>query len=97
MEIVLTFESKNLQKVRDVLFKDDVVSRASIMFKDGSIIGKQGYYCYLRGTDEQCKKAVEISKDLVKEVTGKEKGDLINKVKEEENKASEGMGGIFQD
>ena len=97
METLLGFESRHLQKVRDILFKDDVVSRSSIVFKDGSIIGKQGYYCYIRGTDEQCKKAIELSKDLTKEVIGKEKEEFISKVKEEENKASEGVGGIFQD
>ncbi len=97
MEIVLTFESKNLQKLKDVLLKDDTVSRSSIFFKEGSIIGKQGYFCYLRGTEEHCKKALELSKDLAKEVTGKDKGDLISKIREEENKASAGMGGIFQD
>ena len=95
MEIVLTLESKNLQKLKDVLLKDDAVSRSSIVFKEGSIIGKEGYFCYLSGTDEQCKKAVELSKDLAKEVTGKDKEDLINKIREEENKASEGMGSIF--
>jgi hypothetical protein len=95
MEVVLTFEGKNLQKLKDVLLKDDVVSRASIVFKEGSIIGKEGYYSYIKGTDEQCKKALELSKDLAKEVTGKDKEDLINKIKEEENRASEGMGSIF--
>ena len=97
MEIVLTFESKNLQKLKDVLLKDDIVSRASIVFKEGSVIGKQGYFSYIRGTEEHCKKALELSKDLAKEVTGKDKEDLISKTREEENKASAGMGGIFQD
>ena len=95
MEIVLKFESKILQKIKDVLLKDDMVSRSSIMFKEGSLIQQQGYYCYISGTEEQCKKALEISKDLAKEVTGKERGNLISKIKEEENKASEGLGGIF--
>ena len=89
------FEARNLQKVKDALLKDDIVSRASIVFKEGSIIGKQGYCCLVSGTEEQCKKATELSKDFVKEVTGKEKIDFINKIKEEENRASEGMGGIF--
>lgn len=97
MEVVLAFESRNMQKLKDVLLKDDAVSRASIVFKEGSIIGKEGYFCWISGTDEQCKKAIELSKDLAKEVTGKEKEDLVNKIKEEENKASEGMGEIFQE
>ena len=95
MELVLNFESKNLQKLKDILLKDDIISRSSIMFKEGSIIQKQGYYCYISGTEEQCKKALQISKDLAEEVTGEEKGNLISKIKEEENRASEGMGSIF--
>jgi len=95
MEIVLNFKSENYAKAKDILLKDDIVSRASLVFKEGSIIGKQGYYCYIRGTDEQCKKALELAKDLAKEIIDKEKLDLINKIKEEENRASEGMGGIF--
>ena len=95
MEIVLKFESKILQKIKDVLLKDDMVSRSSMLFKEGSIIKQQGYYCYISGTEEQCKKALEISKELAKEVTGKEKENLISKIKEEEDKASEGLGGIF--
>ena len=95
MEVVLTFEGKNMQKVKDVLLKDDVVSRASIVFKEGSIIGKEEYFCLISGTDEQCKKALELIRDLAKEVTGNDKEELINKMKEEENRANVGMGGIF--
>ncbi len=95
MEVVLTFEGKNMQKVKDVLLKDDVVSRASIVFKEGSIIGKEEYFCLISGTDEQCKKALELIRDLAKEVTGNDKEELINKIKEEENRANVGMGGIF--
>ena len=95
MEIVLKFESKDLQKIKDILLKDDSVSRASMTFKDASFIGEKGYYCSLSGTEEQCKKAVEITKELAKEVIGAEKEKVIAKIKEEENKAIEGMGGIF--
>ncbi len=95
MEIVLKFESKNLQKVKDVLLKDDSVSRASMTFKDASFVNEKGYYCYISGTDEQCKKAMELSKELTKEISGEEKQKVILKIKEEENKAIEGMGGIF--
>jgi hypothetical protein len=95
MEIVLLIETKNYQKARDALLKDDVVSRASVTFKEGSFIRKKDYYCYISGLDEQCKRAIELSKDLAKEVTGKEKDEVINKIKEEENKAIESMGSIF--
>jgi len=96
MEVVISIEMKNLQKVKDILMKDDVVSRASIVFKEAKgITGKEGYYCYLSGLDEQCKRALELAKDLVKEIKDKEKSDVINKIKEEEDKAIKGFGGIF--
>lgn len=96
MEIVLLVETKNFQKCKEVLLKDDVVSRASIVFKEAKeFTGKEGYYCYISGLDEQCKRVLEIAKDLVVEVKDKEKNDVIKKIKEEENRAMEGFGGIF--
>lgn len=96
MEIVLHIESKNLQKLKDALLKDDVVSRSSIVFKEGqSLISKEGYYCYISGTEEQCNRAKEIGKDLAKEAEAKDKDEVIRKIKEEQDKAAEGFGGIF--
>lgn len=107
MEILLLIETKNYNKVRDILLKDDVVSRASLTFKDAkSLSEKEGYYCRISGTEEQCKKALELIKikpeeedkeivELAKEVENKEKKEVINKIKEEEERATEGFGGIF--
>jgi precorrin-3B methylase len=104
MEIVLKIESKNYAKVKDILLTDDIVSRSSLIFKEGSIIGKKNYYCYLSGREEQCKRALELIKEksetgevieLAKEANDKEKKELINKIKEEEDKAIEGFGNIL--
>jgi alpha-D-ribose 1-methylphosphonate 5-triphosphate synthase subunit PhnG len=96
METLLLIESKNLQKGKDLLLKDDVVSRASIMWKEAKAFGfSQGYYCYISGTEEQVKRAVELAKELLKEVKEKEKEKVIRKIKEEQDRALEGMGGIF--
>ena len=104
MEIVLKIESKNYAKVKDILLSDDIVSRSSMIFKEGSIIGKEGYYCYLSGTEDQCKKALELIKEktetgeiveLAEKANDKEKKELINKIKEEEDKAIEGFGNII--
>jgi len=97
MEVVMSIETRNLQKAKDVLLKDDVVSRASIVFKEASTYGgKSGnYYCYMSGLGEQCKRALELAKDLAKQLEGKEKEDFVKKIKEEEQKASEAFGGIF--
>ncbi|MDI6798986.1 MAG: hypothetical protein QMD12_03285 [Candidatus Aenigmarchaeota archaeon] len=101
MELVLLVGTKDYQKVREILLRDDAVSRASIIFKEAKSYGKEGFYAYISGLEEQCKRALEliINKNtgevIAKEVIGKEKEDLINKMKEEENRANEGFGSIL--
>jgi len=107
MEMVIIIETEKYQKVKDMLLKDDLVSRASITFKEAKTVdeNKEGYYCYVSGTDEQCKKVLEIIKRknpktgeefiYAKEVSGKEKDKVIKTVKEESDKASEAFGSIF--
>lgn len=95
MDVVLLIESKNYQKVSEMLKKDELVSLASLLFKDAKLFGKEGYYCWISGLEQQCKKALELTKDLAKEVTGKEKEEFIEKIKEEEKKAVEGFGAIL--
>ena len=66
---------------------------------------KEGYYCFLSGTDEQCKKALEMIKAknpktgeefvYATEVTGEEKVKVIKSIKEESDKASEAFGSLF--
>ncbi len=95
MEIVLHFKSENFAKCKDILLTDDIVGRASFTFKEGSIIGKDGYFCWLSGTEEQCKRALELIKELAEEVKDETKSQLINKIKEEEDKAVSGFGDIL--
>jgi len=95
MEIVLKFEAKDLQKMKDLLLKDNFVSRASIIFKDGSFVNKPGYYCYISGLEDQCKKAIALTNEMAKEAETKDRDEVIQKIKEEESRASEGLGGIF--
>lgn len=96
MELLLLIETKNYAKVKDVLLRDDTVSRASLVFKEAKGFGgEEGYYSYISGTEEQCKKVLELTKDLIKEIKDRKKEEIINKIKEEENKAMEGFGGIF--
>ena len=95
MEIVLHFKSENLAKGKEILLKDDVAGRASLTFKDGTTIGKHGYYCYFSGTEEQCKRALELIKDLAEEVKNNDKALVIKKIKEEEESAIQGFGSIL--
>lgn len=95
MELVLLVETKNASKVKDILLADPVVSLASIIAKDGKTLGKDNYYVYISGLETQCKKALELTKDSVKVLEGEEKEDIINIIKEEQNNAVIGFGGVF--
>jgi hypothetical protein len=96
MELLLMIETKNYSKVRECLLKDDIVSRTSLIFKDAKMFGGEGYLCYVSGTDDQCKKVLELTKDLAKEIKDRKKEEIINKIKEEEDKANIAFGGIFE-
>ncbi|MEM5790695.1 MAG: hypothetical protein QXP77_01450 [Candidatus Aenigmatarchaeota archaeon] len=95
MEVLIKFERKYLEKVKDALLKDDTVSRASVIFKEGKALGEEDCYCLISGLEEQCKKALELVKDMTKEVKIEEKDKIIKKIKEEEEKANESFGFIF--
>jgi len=95
MEIVLWIETKNYGKVREILLRDPLVSLASITFREGKIMAKEGWYCYISGLESQCAKALELTKDLAKEIKDREKEEVIKKIKEEESRATEGFGVLF--
>lgn len=95
MEIVLHVASSNMNRLKEALGKDDIVSRASMTFRNGAVIGKGDYFCAVSGTEEQCRRALEVSKDLAKEADAKDAGEFLAKLREEEEKAAEGLGGIF--
>jgi hypothetical protein len=97
MEIVLKIKKQNFEKVKNVILKDDTVSKASITFKESKSLGLKddSYYCYISGLDEVCKKAMELTKGLTENINKKEEEEVISKIKKEEEEAMAGFGGIF--
>ncbi len=95
MEIVFHFKSDNFAKGKEILLTDDIVGRASMTFKDGTTLGKHGYFCYFSGTEEQCKRALELVKDLAEIADEKIKALVIGKIKEEDEQALQGFGNIL--
>jgi len=97
MELLFEIKKQNLQKVKDVLMKDETVSKASITFKESSSLGfkEDKYYCYISGLEEACNKTKELMKDLGKTVKKKKSEEIIKKIKEEEESAMSGFGNIF--
>lgn len=101
MDVVLHVDGGNFSKLKEKLLTDDIVNRASIVFKDAKQFGKDGgYFCVITGTEERCKKALEIAKgqdgtELGKQVDDDEKDKILKILKEEEDKAIDSFGSIF--
>jgi hypothetical protein len=107
MEIIMHAEGKNYKKLQGKLLKDEVVNRASVVFKEASQYGLgSGYLIIVRGDEERCTRALEVAagkadgeqdagEQLAEEITGEQKEEISKKIKEGENKAIEGFGSIF--
>ncbi len=96
LELVLKVSSENVDKARNVLLSDEIVSRANVLFRDAKIIGEEGYYVRIIGTDEQCYRALELARDFAKEVKSEERERVLSKFEEEGEAALEGFGRIFR-
>ena len=97
MEVVFKIKKQNLQKVKDLFLKDDVISRASVVFKEAKSLGFTGdnYYCYISGVNEACEKAKKLINDFGELAKKEEEKKIIDKIKQEEESAMSGFGGIF--
>lgn len=103
MDMVMLIEPKSYERVRGILMRNELISKASVSFKEASITGKEGYYFYISGSEEQCNEVQKIAgvinsfagAGIMKDVKGDEKDQVIDTIKEEESKAIEGFGGIF--
>jgi len=96
MQVVFFVEKENLSKVKDIT-KEDPIGRQSITFRDNVSLGveKEGNYLLIDGAEEACKEAQDKLKELAEELEGEEKEKVIQKMKEMEESAMEGFGGIF--
>jgi hypothetical protein len=104
MEIILHAMEGNFAKLKEKFLMDETVNRASMTFKEASQFGlKGGYLMIVKGADEKCLRALELSKEKVSgkdvelavEIKGREKEEILAKIKEEEDKAAEGFGSLF--
>ena len=94
MNLLLLCSKENFERVKESLFKDEIVSKASIKYKSAEEFGKEGYYFLISGNEEQIGRTREIIKDLAEEVE-KEEEKIISSFEKEEEKAIEGLGNIL--
>ena len=92
---VCLVKKENMRKAEEILKKDDIASRQSIMIRDAKSLGfnEDGFYFLIDGDEHGVNRAKELIKDLAAETKNADK--VRKKIKEEEEKAAEGFGGIF--
>ncbi|MCX8178315.1 MAG: hypothetical protein N3D75_00605 [Candidatus Aenigmarchaeota archaeon] len=90
----ILFKTKNFEQFKQTISNDDVLSRASFVFKESSTLGEKEkfYFCLFSGTEEQGERAKQLLKDIAG-ISNDQK--IIKKIKEEQDKAAEGFGAIF--
>lgn len=96
MELLIKIE-KSIEEVRRILLGDDTINRSSLLFREASSLDlkEKCYYCLMSGTEEQCNKAKSLIKDKAKLIEGKVKEKIMQKIKSDEDSATEGFGAIF--
>ncbi len=96
MQVIFFIEKDNLNKAKDITTEEPIV-RQSITFRDNKSLGleKEGSFLLIEGSEEACGKASELLKETAEELEGEEKETVIKKMKEMEDSALEGFGGIF--
>ncbi|MCF8885338.1 MAG: hypothetical protein QXK95_01250 [Nitrososphaerota archaeon] len=96
MEIILFVEKAKSRELEEKLLKDDLVSRANVLFRDSKPFREEGFYVRILGSEEQCEKARELAKEIAEEIVGEEKEKILKTIKEEDERMLSGFSGIFQ-
>ncbi len=97
MDWIILVKGVNAKKAEEILKKDDVTSRLGITIRDAKMLdlSKDGSIFLIDGADEGVHRAKELIKDFVEKADEKELLKARHKIKEEQDRAAEGFGGIF--
>ena len=95
MEVILFVERASADKLKEILLKDDLVSRANVLFKDAKPLEKEGYYLKLAGSEDAVARAKELIGNDGEELKGEEKEKVLERFAEQDSNAAEGFGSIF--
>ncbi len=98
MEWIAFVKKENVKKAEENLKNDTyVAAKESITVKDARTldIKEDGSFFLISGTDEGVKKCKEMIKDYVEEMEDEKLDEAKKRIKEEEDRAAEAMGGIF--
>lgn len=96
MYIVIKVDKKNSSRI-DELYKEDLVSRQSIVRREGISLGLNDDFIYVlvEGSERGVEKAKEIASDFATIIPQKEMEEIYRRFKEQDESSLEGMGSIF--
>ncbi len=96
MYAIFKVEKKDSAKI-DELYTDDIVSRQSIIRRDGISLELKddSFYVLVEGSEEGIKRAKEIASKFSKVLEGEELNSIYKKFKAQDDKSLEGLGSIF--
>ena len=95
--VIFEVKSAEVGKIQTIL-QDDVVNRQSIVIRDANSLEMKGTVSFLKveGSPEGLKRAEELAKELgMKKLPEKKAKKIDEKIKEQEDSATTGMGMIF--
>ena len=94
--VVIGVRRELAPRISEVL-KDDLVSRQSITTREAPALGMKSdlHLVFIEGAEEAIARAREIFKELGEPLPEPEAAEAFRKIKEEEERASVGMGMIF--
>jgi len=98
MEWMTFVKKENAKKAEEKLRMDfDVAAKQSITVRDAKAIGLNydGSFFLINGDDKGVEKCKELIKDFVAEAKKEDLDKARSIIKQEEEAAAEGMGGIF--
>ncbi len=89
---------KTAQAVIDLLRSDDLVGRQSITVRNSELFSlpPETVTLVIEGSEEAVRKAEEIGKGVLKALDKGTSDKILLKLKEEEDKADQGLGFIFE-
>ena len=81
----------------EVVWKDDVVSRQSIIAREAKSLGMSGddRYVLIEGSEAGIARAAELLKDIAKALAGAEAETAYRRFRAQDEEAASGMGLIF--
>ncbi len=90
------FKFRKGAKELDALFRDDIISRQTLIKRDGASLGlDNATYLLIEGSDASIERARAIAGEF--ELDADAAKQVFEKIKEAEDEASMGMGAIFND